>query len=1160
VGTVTDSTGAIVPGATVTITNTATNEKRTAESSATGDFNFVSLVPSTYTVAVQKSSFKRFLRDQVVVQVNSTVRVDASLQIGETSETVEVTTQTPLLQTDSGTLGAVIEGKTVNEMPLNGRNTMNLLALAPGVVPTNSSQGGAALGSGGHTITSNWSGYSIGGGLTGWSAMFFDGAPLNVLGATAGAIGFVPTQDSVQEFNVVTSASTSEFGRYSGGVVNMTSKSGSNNWHGSAYEYVRNQILNANEWFNKQKQISQGQPNKPTQWNQNQYGVAASGPIKKDKIFFMAAWEAFHNRQSSLQNRTVPTADERNGIVYQPSAAAATSMINYINGLAGNANGLPGKAGCASLVSGTTKVQIAPGCWDPTAQVMMTEWPTATNTTSSTNFQKLSGTGSDKTDVTGRVDYNISEKQRLFARYVYSKMDDMSQEWMPGGVDPSGKAWHIGGGTTVNHAHNGVFGDTYTFNPSTILDVRLSVMNVYNDQHTPTTGMDMGIFNGKWGTLQQQMTMTNIPTLTINEAACNPGAGNTLCAPTGFGNAGQISFQWNDTESLVVSLIKILGQHSLKMGGEVRFMDRYMLNQSGNSLSAGGAFTFSNNDFAKSGWANFLLGMPSSVYQSNIRKVASFNWYQGYYLNDTWQASRKLTINAGLRWELPGNVKEKKDNAMELAPTSSDKDTGYFGTAVLVNQQNTSGYSYLDRGTEPARHNLFAPNLGFAYRLSDSDAVRGGYAFNYAPLDIQNGMFPETATFNSFTNTWDATGVYGAVFPLSNPFPAGLVSPKTRSQINSGTPTLGSLLKRNNVVAPVPTKRAPYTQQWNLSVSHQFKGDMMVEFGYAGSSAKNLPMTFVYNELDPSHWADADILTTSASGCGPWNAGEKPNGQCRRPYSSYLNFNDSIGPYGWTNYQSMPVRFQKRFRSGGLINASYAWTKALGNTGGGAGANQNPGGTVQDWYNLKAEKSLTAFSLPQRLVVSYVLNLPFGKGQKFLNSVSNGVGSRLVSGWAVNGITTFQSGFPVTVSANMPSGQKNVPNTFGSGTLRPNLVAGCPKLAGGSWKDHVLAASPVINTACWSTPSTTGVGNAPRIDPEVKAPGYNLWDLSIQKKTAVTELVNLEFRAEFFNVWNHERFGMPNSTLNANSFGVIVGGGAGQSQPRLGQLSLRLNF
>ena len=854
-----------------------------------------------------------------------------------------------------------------------------------------------------------------------------------------------------------------------------------------------------------------------------------------------------------------------NGVIDNASQTTAT----YVQGVCPS----------ATYVSATKVLTIPSTCYDSAAKVMKTEWPTANVPSSTNNSQRVSGTGSDTSSWVGRVDYSLSSKQRLFARFTRSILTDEAQEWMPGGVDPSGKTWHIGGGTTHNRALSGVIGDTYTFNPSTILDVRLSVMRVYNDQVPPTIGMDLSIFGSNWASLAKSMTVVNLPSVNVTDNACAAG---TYCAPTGFGNAGQISLQWNDNEAAVFSLTKIVGPHSLKMGGEIRFMDRYMLNESGQA-SAGGSLNFSNQYFSGNGWANFLLGLPNSATLTTTREVGSVNLYQGYYINDTWQTSHKLTINAGLRWELSGNVKEKHDSAMELAPATTASITNpttgatgnVYGTAVLVNST-----AYPDRGTEPARHDIFAPNAGFAYRLTDSDVIRGGYGLNVAAIDIQGGMFPDQASMNSFSNTWDF-GASGITNPLSNPFPSGLTQAPGRAGFTQ------SLFLQQNLTAPVASMKYPYTQQWNLAVSHQFKGDLMLEVGYAGSSAKNLPMTFVYNELNHMYWNDQSLYTNQSNTAASTVAGTMLTqsqldtcntawkkvtptkttytsyGQCARPYQAYLNFNDVIGPTGFTSYHSMPIRIQKRFKSGGQVSASYAWAKALGNTG---------GGNIQDWYNLKAEKALTGFSLPRRLVVSYVVNIPFGKGQKFLSSVSNPVASRLISGWTVNGITTFQSGFPVTITASMPQGQRSIPNTYGAG-LRPNYAPGCPKMAGGSWKSHVLAGTSVLNNSCWSAPpvaytiSGTGyattTGNQPRVDPEVRQPGYNNWDLSIVKKTAVTERFNLEFRAEFFNVWNHIRFGGPGSTVNggqAPTFGIISGSSQGENQPRLGQLSLRLNF
>ncbi len=1191
VGTVTDATGAILPGATVTITNTATNDKRTAQSNAAGDFSFVSLLPSVYTIEVQKATFKRFVREQITVQVNQTVRLEAAMQIGAATETVEVTTETPLLQTDSATAGSVIEGKTINEMPLNGRNTLNLLALAPGIIPMAGTGGGAALGSGGHTMNSNWSAYSVGGGLVGQSAMYLDGMPMNVLGGGGtGAVLFVPTQDAMQEFHVSTNASTSEFGRYSGGVVNMATKSGSNTFHGSAYEYVRNNILNANDWFNKQTQYTKANAagtlastkwNKRPQWNQNQYGASIGGPIMKDKLFFQLSWEKFIARESSLQTRTVPTAAMSSGII---QGANIASQVNAI----------PGKSACAAVydaVSNSTKLNngvmtTASGCFDVTALAIITEWPSPTpgfeNATN--NFQQLSGYGSDNENYIGRIDYNVSSKQRIFGRIDRAMMSDLPQEWIPGGKRADGKTWHIGGGTTHNFVWSGVFGDTYTINPTTIADVRISGYRVYNDQKPPTVG-DMSLaslFGGSWGTLAGEQTAFNIPTTqfgasNLGNASCPTGV--AVCYPAAFANAGQYSWSLNDGAAAVFSLTKIMGQHNIKVGGEVRWMDRSVLSMGGGN-AAGGQLVFGNSYFAQSYWGNFLLGMPESATISKVRTVTSYNWYQGFYVNDTWQASHKITVNAGLRWELPGNLKEKHDNAIVLEPGLTDT-TSYPtytvpGAVALVN-----GTVYKDRGASPARHMLFAPNIGVAYRVTDNDVVRAGYALSYMGIDMASGLFPENFSMNANTTSWNYA-TQGVNYKTSDPFPTSvwstLNSPLTRAQV---TP---SVFFKNNVTAPVPTKIVPSTQQWNLTVSHQFPGDMLFEASYAGSSAKGLPMTQAMNELNPMYWADpsmtvasntAGTVTSVTAGqvamCQAINGANAKFGQCARPYTAYQNYTDGIGPIGYISYHSLPARIQKRFKNGGLINASYTWAKALGNTdtgigGGGTGGKVTP----QDWYNLKAEKSITSFTVPRRLVVSFVYNLPMGKGQKFLNT-GNAVVNRIVGGWTVNGIATFQDGFPVTMGISLPAKTSNIPATFGA-TLRPNYTLGCNKLAGGTWKSHVngvAGATPALNASCWSAPPVsyaisgtnyeTTVGSEPRWDPVVKGPGYNNWDLTLQKKTAITERINLEFRLEMFNAFNHERFGAPGASSGSPTFGMITATGS-SATPRLDQLSLRLNF
>ena len=254
VGTVTDASGAVVPGATVTVTNVGTSEKRTQKADAAGNFRFVNLTPANYKIQVEMTNYKRTVRDAIPVQIDQAVRVDVALQVGSATEIVEVTTQAPLIETDSGTLGSQVEGKTVEEMPLNGRNTMNLIALVPGVVPQGSASGSTSMNQGDHSNNSGWGNYQIGGSIAGQGVIFVDGAPNNGLGGNV--VGFVPSQEAIQEFKVATSATSAEFGRFGGGVVEMATKSGNNKFHGTAYEYLRNSVLNANIYDNTAVQDS----------------------------------------------------------------------------------------------------------------------------------------------------------------------------------------------------------------------------------------------------------------------------------------------------------------------------------------------------------------------------------------------------------------------------------------------------------------------------------------------------------------------------------------------------------------------------------------------------------------------------------------------------------------------------------------------------------------------------------------------------------------------------------------------------------------------------------------------------------------------------------------------------------------------------------------
>jgi hypothetical protein len=1105
VGNVSDPSGAIIPGAKVIVTNVGTNEKRESLTDAAGDYRIVNLVPAIYKLEVEKSGFKHVTRDAVEVRVQSETRIDIAMQIGATSETVEVTSQTPLLQTESGANSDVVEGQRVQEMPLNGRNTMNLIALTPGVV-SGAPQGSSALNMGTHTANSMWADYSIAGGFSGASAMYFDAAPLNLLGGT---IVLIPTQDAVQEFQIASSGVSPEFGHFGGGVINMTSKSGTNQWHGSVYEYFRNKVFNANSFFsnNVTPKVPRGL------WNQNQYGVTLTNPIKKDKIFSFFSWEGFRLLAGIPAQTNVPNDNIRAGKFYSPATSPITDPFN--------------RPGCVTqgTDAGGNYYQINMAvCADPTANIMLNTlkyWPEPLQPNDpNANFRNTPNTGNNANQFTERVDWNLNDKQRLFARYTSWRQVDLPYN-------------QLGNFTKNSFSHNysqqAVLGDTYTLNQSSILDVRLDWSRQFTDNQPFTLGKDLSVLGGAWGTLQTQLNPKYMPGPHVL------GAGGYYPM---FG-MNPYSQSWLNNYSLEASLSKIKGSHSLKVGGEIRLSDA---NGPGFTLQGGGFFLFVGA-FSGNNFSDFLFGTPLPFGNSVIQKVssvASYNWYQGYYLADAWQVNRKLTLNYGVRWELPGSIAERHDRNTVLLPTTNDPTTGVKGTLAAVNSS-----MYGSRYVSDVRYDLLAPRIGFAYRLSANNVIRGGYGLTYYPGDMSGGLQAANSPVNTATTN---VAPYFTGTTLSNPFPGGLIN----TVGHNITPAWRQSLIGQTLKGPVPHQSYPWSQMWNLNLGHQFPKDVMVEVGYTGSSSTNLPTTLGLDELPKQDWNAAGALQTN------------------RPYgANYTDVQNTAADIGVASYNSGLVKIEKRFHSGGVISANYTYSKSLADVespvaGNNASAQPNVGNGVnygaQDYNNFRnGEYSLSSFDVRQRAIISYVLNLPFGEGQKWAHY--SGIGGTFVSGWSVNGITSFQMGFPMGFTQG--NGNKLSNGGFGIGTLRPDLKPGCDAAKSGPAKYRLNAW---FDKSCYAVAGTFSnggktdyaIGSSTRTDPFVRTPGVHNWDLSILKSTKIHENINAQFRAEFFNLFNHPQFAAPQGAVDDPvNFGVII---AQANNPRLAQFSLRINF
>lgn len=1117
VGTITDPSGGVIPGASITLINLGTTEKRTIASDAAGSYRFVNLVPGRYQVDVEKTGFKHFTRDNILVEVEATLRINVPMQVGQVTEIVEVSSAAPLLQTEGGTLSQVVESRTVTEMPLNGRNVMNLIALTPGVIAQGSSSGSALGNQHGATYSNpaGWGNYQIGGGAAGQSAQLLDGVSLNV--SLNNGIVLMPTQDAIQEFRISTNNVSPEFGRFSGGVVNMATKSGANEFHGTTYEFLRNKVLNANNFFDNKNGTER------PDWTQNQYGATLGGPIRKDKTFFYASWEGWKLRLGDPIYARVPTLDMR--------------------------------AQCDAHCSQTAKA-----FYDMYALPNVPADPVT-----GFNFSANGPSGSNGNQVTGRVDHNISDKQRLFVRYTWWGADTIATDYFRNGYGKPGE----------NHTtQQVVIGDTYTLNPTTVIDGRVYFTYFRFDSMSPRTNKeDMSKYGPAWEALVPQMSVYYNPTPIV---------------PPPFGGPVFFLFQnvssntWEDHIGASASVTKIKGAHSLKFGGELRRAYR----RSFADNNASGQFVYVPSPPTFDPYTNIIYGQPVDGSIQTALTTGTTSWYYSMYAADTWQLNKKLTLNLGLRWEQPGSFTEMHDRNTVLAPDAADDLTKFASNPYFSSLKGqlflTNSTNYPDRQQNKLHWALFSPRIGLAYRLTEKTVIRMGAGMSYLPSDLQGINSP---VMSATTRQWSGD--------VTNPWPNGILQPAGHDE-NFMVGLAGTSI--NGVL---PDQKYPVAQQWNLTIGHEFGNGLMLEASYAGSKGTHLPVEsgsvsitspsqgVALNQLSPeivkedldAYPGEGPMHMVSNPFFGQANTGVlgfSPTimiGQLQRPYPQWgYGGSDPFGnslqgnagvymnaPYiGSSSYNSMQIKLEKRFKSGGMIMGSYTWAKLISDTDTLNGFLEDNGGVGsggQNAYDRKADRSLASFDVPHRFQVSYTYDLPIGSGQKLLSGATGAV-NKLISGWGINGQTTFQSGFPLKLSQSINSVADGAyAYYFGGGPKRPNVVPDCSAEVSGSAQSRL---NGWFNTACFAKSGQWEFGNEARVDPQLRAAGINNWDLAIFKKTQIKESVGLEFRAEAFNVFNRVQFTAPSTDVNSQfTFGVVT---SQANRPRIIQFALRLSY
>jgi hypothetical protein len=1182
-GTVTDASGAAMADSRVTLTNLGTSDRRTQTTGNDGLYLFPNLLPGRYSVDIEKAGFKKYSRPDVVVQVNQTAHIDAAMEIGNVSQTVEVTAETPLLQPETSSLGQVVETREANELPLNGRNIFNLTTITPSVVPQ-----GNTLGTVVGKNPFDFANYQIGGSFANEGAMYLDGQPLNTGYINLPLI--VPTQDAVSEFKVQYNNLGPEWGKFAGGVINISTKSGTNELHGTVYEYLRNRVLNANEFFNKTSELQNGQPNKAPPFTQNQFGGTIGGAAIKNKTFYFGSYEGFRLRMGTVYTTTVPTAAERTGNFSAPGLPTIYDPLSVNPFCPANSNCT--RTAFAGNIIPANRI-------NPTSTALLSLFPLPTNGALTNNFTTAASGGGNTDQYVARVDQNITQKQQLYGRYADWKLLSLAQ-------DPFGTGLCKDRCTEDTDSKSIALGYTYAVTPTTTISVNASLGRFTYLRTPKNSGFDFTTegFPATYNAAVPSLEATPLtPCLGVSDSTVSCSQGQSAIA------------DYDTTYNLSPQVTMVRGRHTFVFGGQLEFTyDNYLqTNTGGGLISFNGSWTQSlarNAASATGGLdiADYLLGFglgsgaafgnQSTGSLTISQPVAGKETYRALYFADNWHVSNKLTLNLGLRYELQGPYSERYDRLTYFDPGAVN--SSVTGCSGVPGSPCAGDLFLVKTGRNKSRNSLplfkknFAPRIGFAYALNDKTVVRGGYGIFYIPnfvsfntnpyIDPVNsgtspffasnnqGLFPQS-TLNASNCNLTAPGAANFSCTTPGPFGPSLVIPPGR---NPQPDVSAYALQQSPLGATGYTVQQPgYVQQWNLDIQRQLPGGFFADVAYAGSHGLHLPNTNqpIINQIPDSFINQAQqqsdagqpvsiaqpVTTYPFSVPLPGNLspGHLVQGQLDRPFPQWSTVQLNGLSCCFSRYNALQATVTKRFNGGGTLLAAYTWSKLISNTdtttswleGGQTGGV----GVPQDWNNLANERSLSSQNVSQRLVISYVVDLPFGRGKKYMSGVS-GFADKIISGWGIDGVTTVQTGFPLKITE--AKGNALSALNLGIGTLRPDVLPGCDNATSGSDTQRL---SQWFNTACFTPPPAYGFGSEPRVDPTLRMDGPANFDFAVFKRTTFGpgERMGVEFRTEFFDLFNHPQFGPPNTSQGGNTFGVVS---STVNTPRLIQFALRFAF
>jgi hypothetical protein len=1106
VGTVKNASGEVVPDVEITITQVQTNKQFIINSNGEGYYVSPPLAVGEYRIEAKMTGFRRALRSGINIQIQQTVQIDFALEVGAVAEQVEVTAQPPALETTNSALGKVVDNRRILDLPLNTRNVYSLIFLTPGV--------SGSIGNNYNSLS-----YSVNGARPTMMDTVIDGVTASfptVNGFTG--ISIFPSVDAIQEFKVMGATYPAEFGRSLGSVLNVVFKSGTNQFHGSAYEFLRNSVFDANNFFENRAGRELGS------FKRSQFGGHATGPIIRDRTFFMGSYEGLRSRSFATRITTVPTLDQRNGD-FSRTLNQAGQLIRIFNPFTTRAN----PSGSGSIRDQFTNNRIPQNLLDPVALNILKYYPLPNQPgdtgTGANNYAASGSTQINLDNYDFRIDHRFSENQTFFARYSHRYTQDVPLKAFP-------EELTIAEGRVIqeNRARNFVAEYTHTLSASMVLTARLGfarTLFVFSNQGLGFKPSSLGLPAAIDSVVDRQM----FPAVGVS----------------GLTSLGGSDHRFNAFMSypLVVNLTRAQGKHNWKYGGEAR-MIRVNVWEARNAgtFNFNAGFTQGPNPTTASnsagyGFASFLLGAGTTgnTLIQGWKNVAAQSFYFAGYVQDDWRVNQKLTLNLGLRYDLdtPRTERYNRMNFFDLdAPSPLAAQVPQFpnlkgGVRFVGVDGNSRSQYHIDT-------NNLAPRLGLAYQINQKTVVRAGYSHIFGPSNqaAQGTVGPFGFRIEY---PWQTT-VDNGLTPfnlLRNPYPLGF---RALPGAADGLLTQAGA----NLQSVLQDTITPRSQQWNLNIQRELPWQMSLEVAYVGTRGLHLSRNgedgLSLNQLDPSYLSLGSSLNQLVNnpffglGTGGFFASRQiSRGQLLRPYPQFTDLIPLYSSGASSNYHALQVSFSKRLSRGFLLDGNYTWAK-----------NIEEGLTHQDSYNIRGDRGLATIDIAHRFVVSYLYELPFGKGRRFGGSAP-GILDAFIGGWQFNGITTFQSGTPLTITANNTAGIFN-PLT------RPNTNGQDPRLSGPV--DERL--NRYFDTSVYSQPPAFTFGNVgPTVN--VRNDGIRSFDLSLFKQFAPVERLRIQFRVEALNAFNTPRFGSPTLAVTSTTFGQIT---SQANTPRQLQFGLKL--